>query len=77
MYAIYAIVASTGVTVGTVARQIRIHVRDRDDRRFARHVFDHTRSTAELGGFANLVERRRPPGLLERPTKKDAGLDSG
>ena len=37
----------------------RIHVRDRDDRTFVRHVFDNTLSTDAVDGYARLLRSRR------------------
>lgn len=59
MEMLYSIIASSGLILTALARQVRVHLRDRDDREFAQYLFDQTRSTDALGGFAALVRQRR------------------
>lgn len=75
MYQAYLIIVGTGVAVGTVARQVRLHIRDRDDRCFFRHVFDQTRSTDGGHGFVEFIHERRPPDLIARPKPGKAEED--
>ena len=50
---------SGGAFLTVALIQLRLFLRDRGDRKFARYVFDQTRSTTALRGYAELVEKRR------------------
>lgn len=49
----------SGLTaLGMIARQIRLTIQDVGERRLARHVFDQTRDTDALDGYARMIEAR-------------------
>lgn len=48
-----------GALAVALIRQLRLHVNDSRDRKFARHVFNQTRSTDALDGYRHLVRDKR------------------
>lgn len=57
MHALGWLLGTGGATTALV--QLRLHLRDQADRQFARYVFDQTRSTRALHGYARLLHERR------------------
>ena len=66
MSVLWYVIPAAGVVSGLFL-QVRVGLRDRGDRKFAREVFQQTRSTEALKGYTQLVEKRRA-----LPTKADA-----
>ena len=56
---IYLIASGGGLALLGVVRQVRIGLNRRGDRQFARHVFDQTRSTTALDGYAELIDKNK------------------
>jgi hypothetical protein len=50
-----------------LVRQARLHLRDKGDRDLAKHMFDQTRSTQALSGYADVVRSRSRP-LIAKAT---------
>jgi hypothetical protein len=76
MQALEALLAGGGVLTfaGVLVRQVRVGLRDRGDRKLAKHIFDQTRSTDALDGYTQLVEARKPPlPALRKESKSDDG----
>jgi hypothetical protein len=69
--------SATGIGgAGFVIRQLRLWAREHERLKFARYVFDHTRSTGGLDGYTKLVaaERWDTPSVSQRKaTNPDDG----
>jgi hypothetical protein len=57
----HLVVPGLGLVILGIVVQLRVGLRDRGDRKLARHVFDHTLRTEGLDGFSRLVAERREP----------------
>jgi hypothetical protein len=54
----YLLGGGSATFIVLVITQVRLHVRDSADRKLARHMFDHMRSTDALDGYTRLVRAR-------------------
>jgi hypothetical protein len=59
---------------GLLVRQVRIGLRDRGDRKLAKHILDQTRSTDGLAGYSQFIEARKThlPGVRKESKPEDA-----
>jgi hypothetical protein len=58
--------------LGLMTKALFVFLDHHGDRKFARHVFDQTRATDQLGGYASLIEARRNSASTQRPSSKEA-----
>ena len=63
------IIALSSAAFGVTARSLFIFLDRRGDRKLARHVFNQTRSTDALDGYARLRKAQRP---LQPPPERSA-----
>jgi hypothetical protein len=64
-----------GAGLGAILVQVRLHLRDQADRKFARHVFDQTRSTDALDGHTRVIKERKPSVIIRRSATAEANPD--
>jgi hypothetical protein len=64
--------AGGGLGIAAILRQIRLYLRDKEDRRLFRHMFDQTRATDGGDGYTRFVHERSRPLIERKPTESES-----